>query len=44
MTDHLSIEIPGLLHGAADGPLAIAMLAMIAVVALIAIAPLLRRR
>jgi uncharacterized integral membrane protein len=38
MTDHLSIEIPGLLHGVADGPLAIATLAAIAAAALIAIA------
>jgi hypothetical protein len=33
MPEHLSIEIVGLLRGAADGPLAIATLALIALAA-----------
>jgi uncharacterized integral membrane protein len=37
MADHLSIEILGLVRGAADGPLGITMLAAIVVAALIAI-------
>jgi hypothetical protein len=36
MTNHLSIEIFGLLHGAADGPLAITALAAIALIAIVA--------